>query len=241
MVRAFQPRGSSRHNAGQVEVIGPETFEITKIAPGEIVVDLMLGTVRFREVLLARRTVQLHSGLNQVRLPLPVLCRVELVAGDLAPGAHVSARHQDLHDRYTSQGAVTVDEEHRAVFEHLPPGPYLLRADGREMSAVIGGDTTLVWQPEVEDVLRVTISRPEGYLASVGLQSGDLIVGVGGQRLATAEEIQAALFRIAGEEAEASLLVRRGGATLTVTVDALRFTTRENLGGHWTATTGREP
>jgi hypothetical protein len=238
-VNAVVRRGTHRARAGRFELIDAETFEARAVTLGEVTVQLELPGDRRPSVPIASQTVQVQPGPNQVRLPLPVLCRVELVAEDVEPGTWVGARHRQLPGLW--QRSAPFDEQHRAILEPLPQGPYLLVIRSREMAVEVRGDMTVLWQPGQQNVLAVSVRSPSGYLAEAGLEDGDLIVGVAGQRLATAAEIQAALFAIAAEEGEASLLVQRGAATLTVAVDALRFTTRQDLGGFWTPATRREP
>jgi hypothetical protein len=229
-----QDPGGGRSGLGRGKVIGPGTFEFEGLAPGEVLVRLELGSDHpFGEALLDQRTVQLHPGPNTATLSFPLLCRLELLADELDPGTWVRLRHLGTDERDPRARSGRIDDAHRAVIERLPAGEYRLRAGDRQMRVVLRGDATVVWQPEAQDALRVYVSQPQGYLGNAGFESGDLIVGVDGEVDATAAELQARLIEIAAERGQATVMVNREGATLTITVDALRFTTKDSLGGGW--------
>jgi hypothetical protein len=105
---------------------------------------------------------------------------------------------------------------------HLPPGQYLFSAAGerasRKMIITVPGPELVRFAPQRMNALRVTAHDPEGYLGSAGFETGDLIVGAGGEDFEDEVDMEARLLR-ARRDRSVPLDVVRGARHLTILTD----------------------
>jgi hypothetical protein len=204
----------ARHGRAPLDAAGVVRHE--GLAPGDWTVALLarVGSHEWRPAQIV--DVALAAGERTVRLDLPVLHTVTVVAPGIAEGSYLSLRSDGDNRAGVPFAAQTqVDAEHRAAIAGLVAGRYALTGPGIAepiLVAVPCGEVHVdVREP---DALRVAIADPEGAFAVAGLRAGDLIVGADGRRFGSHAELE----HHAAGSGEAALLVLREGVELVVPV-----------------------
>ena len=124
------------------------------------------------------------------------------------------------------------DKDGRAEFSALPPGDYVVRIFGSkamgEMRVTLPGPSEVRFEPRPQTALFVQLRGKDGYLATVGLQAGDIIIGADGEEF-TAEKPPHSIRAVPAEGAEGAqppektLIVIRGNQRLSITVDPTKL------------------
>lgn len=171
----------------------------TRVEPGRYEIAVTIDENHGQREI-ARRTVDLATGANDVRLDLPVLHDlvvhgppngvIVLVGGDDAPvdGGNFDPRGQ-LRLRW------------------IEAGDYELRDQTGSMNVRVPSGGPVTFAPRPMNAVRVVIDDRQGPLARLGFENGDVIVGANGKRFTQAGEFNGA-FGAAG--ATALMVVRSG-------------------------------
>ena len=113
----------------------------------------------------------------------------------------------------------------------VPPGEYaVLHYRAGEMQVVVSGDTRVDFAGILPDRLRITILDEHGYLARLGLRSGDAIVAINGQELRGYVNLRETRDRIKNG-AQATLLVERDGVLITIELQPEKQEEPGKIGG----------
>jgi len=188
------------------------------LEPGsyDVVLSIKSAQSSFRPV--ERVPVTLKAGPNAAEIAIPELHSVTIVVDDAPANATLSLRPVPRTADFRSDQRIGKDG--KAEFTRLTPGEYRIQMYGtgrlEEMRVTIPGDREVRFAPKPLNALAVTVDDPAGYLAKVGFQSGDIIVGMEGKEFQNLMEVQAIFFGVQGTE-DVQLKVLRGGQEVTVT------------------------
>ena len=101
------------------------------------------------------------------------------------------------------------------------------------MTVTVSGPTIVRFEPQVVNAIRISVSDPQGALATAGFRTGDLIVGCDGVEYKNEEEMSA-MLSAAMSKKEVKFLVLRDGARREIPMDPNRlFRNPSNLGGRF--------
>ncbi|MFQ5654863.1 MAG: hypothetical protein ACE5GW_09055 [Planctomycetota bacterium] len=165
------------------------------VEPGEYELQLTLldGSSPYgNSMIVHAMPVTLGTGANSITMPLPSLytLRVDLPEGQIAGQVQI----QPVTDRTLSMRRRRPAEDGGTTFDGLPAGRYTIRVDGNpelmgQMEVEVPAALTVLFTPQKINALRVTITDPNGYLASLGFESGDLVVALNGSRFEGQEQL----------------------------------------------------
>jgi hypothetical protein len=172
-----------------------------------------------------RVEVELNSGRNSVRLTASApkqSARLEIDAPSLAPAAAIELRPIEyVEDVDRTPVRAHVDDAHRAVFESVRPGTYLLgdpAGEFEELRISLPGDTKVLYEARPAKALEVISGPTTSTLFFYGLSIGDHIIGCAGRKF-TSDPL-ARLRRACKLQDEVVIEIARGSTTTTVTVPA---------------------
>lgn len=195
---------------------GSQTFGPVEPGSYDVVLSIKSAQSSFRPV--ERVPVTLKAGPNAAEIAIPELHSVTIVVDDAPANATLSLRPVPRTADFRSDQRIGKDG--KAEFTRLTPGEYRIQMYGtgrlEEMRVTIPGDREVRFAPKPLNALAVTVDDPAGYLAKVGFQSGDIIVGMEGKEFQNLMEVQAIFFGVQGTE-DVQLKVLRGGQEVTVT------------------------
>ncbi|MBK9384011.1 MAG: hypothetical protein IPN34_04215 [Planctomycetes bacterium] len=195
------------------------------LAPGRYLVRVELRFHRWNSISVLQREIELVPGANRVELALPPLYSVQLSA--LGPEASTGTVYLSHRSSEGRESAFTVPlEEGRAQLENLPAGRYDAYVQLPKESSVrrvefsLPGAAELVF-PEPSRAtaapgLALDKIDPSSRAGQLGLQPGDVLVGIAGRSLEDPETAWAILLAaphfLEGESY--ALEVQRGGQRL---------------------------
>lgn len=169
--------------------------------------------------------VELKSGLSSVRLTASApkqSARLEIDAPGLAPAAAIELRSiEGVEDVDRIPACAYIDDAHRAVFEAVRPGTYLLgdpAGDLEELRVSLPGDAKVLYEARPAKALEVISGPTTSTLFFYGLSIGDHIIGCAGRKF-TSDPL-ARLGRACTLQDEVAIEIASGSTTTTVTVPA---------------------
>lgn len=209
---------------GSVNADGIATF--TRLAPGSHRIALELRRRKgdafdhqYRQ--LVTLELEVAPGMNSAQLRVPTFHALHVRSA--LRGRDISLRSIDSPEMYDSNALLAkFDAAGRATFEELPAGEYLLATDARSVMRVSVPCAQVEFVPMEIGALRVVVLDRTGYFVELGLEDGDLIVGVNGVEFAgdAFDELERAL---GNPQAPAPvLLVERGEERLELVIDLER-------------------
>lgn len=239
-----EPGGAYMSDPEGLKAVGPGgSATLGPLEPGEHVLVVAIkerGTLMRRSTLeVVTRKVTLHDGANTLAVALPQLFTLSV----RLPYAGSEA---DLHLQPLLPGADFVefrkspDENGLVVFRCLPAGKYSLSlAEGEssgKMIVTLPGQEHVVFEPKprtppgLQNALEVTITDMGGFLASLGLQNGDLIIGIDSTLFKNWMHMQALLASALTKESS-KWMIQRGSRTFEIAVSTHEMTNAEDPGG----------
>jgi RNA polymerase sigma factor (sigma-70 family) len=205
--------------------------------PGEYVARLwIVGTNGQPARVLTRTPVNLRTGTNAIALRVPDLFRLTLRVPGAARGTTVYLSSARRPDRPWYVTSCATSDDGAATFDELPAGSYVasVTIDGemREMVVRVASDGAQTFAPTTISGLAVTVEDAAGALAAWGLASGDVIVAIDRTPIDTVARADALMLTARGHQF-VELDVRRGGRSVTLTVDPGRLAPVGDRGGWW--------
>jgi hypothetical protein len=182
-----------------------------------------------------RIPVDLTAGKNELSVSIPALYSLTVVVDKAGPGTSIQlSRAGD--SRGFGEHKET-DKEGKATFVNLAAGDYSIQVWGAgvegTMTVSVPAQSVVNFVPKPINALKVTVRDPGGYLAKIGFQSGDLVIGIDGMEFKNVQHLQALAFGSMSKEA-VKMDVRRGGAKLSLTVDPKKlFGDPRGMGGEF--------
>jgi hypothetical protein len=225
---------SSLGGDGKIGADGVARFE--QLAPGDWTISLSVRAGQWQTRPIGTRKVSLVSGEKTVRMDIPALFELAVVAPDLAAGARIQLQPAG-EDRsafgYGIGASEELDADKRVVFRGLVAGAYKLSGSGMsEAMEVTVPCGEVVLDARELNCFRVAIGDLNGVLYKSGLRAGDMVVGADGKRFETLAQAHD-LYQGGGTIA---LIVSRGGAELNVSVPGGLLMSGADLGGMLTPT-----
>jgi hypothetical protein len=220
----------ARYHYGSDDSIGPEGRRTIKpLQPGRYRVQLSFRRERWQAAPLERVEVDVAPGANAVSIPAPVVHTLVVILEGSPESTHVGLARV---------GATQSDEWHHssrsgadgtATFEGLTAGSYRITLYGpksgrnQSMKVTVPTGGPVRFKEDAETALLVKVLDAEGYLASAGLQQGDVITGVDGASFDGQRSALQVLSGLMMARKEIKLSVRREGKAFEATVDAEEF------------------
>ncbi len=173
--------------------------------------------------------IRLVAGPNTARVSVPVLYELVVSYPDGEAGATMQIASSA--DHFTEE--VRLDDDGRAVFADQPAGHYILRCwepyGQMEIDVPCG---TVVFQPQVVNAMRVSITSASGTLAAARFLDGDLVVAVDGMEIESQEDT----FLLWRRRKDFDITVLRSGQRVDLHVADFDMRDAANLGGNLTPT-----
>jgi len=193
---------------------GRVTLGPVEAGPADVLLRAEVLERRRRVVL--REKLQLGPGENAVTLALPDLYTLTLVADGLEAKTQFGLYR--LEGRASTVGWTAVGDDRRITYRNLTAGLYEIRSGDREaMTVRLPGPDVVRWRPQDRNAFRVLIREADGALARLGLQEGDVVVAIGGERIESGDHGELLLKGAAVKES-VTLTIRRGTRTLELSV-----------------------
>jgi len=219
---------------GGVDKDGVQKFNA--VSPGEYNVQVYLHGKGWNQQLVTSEPVTVKEGENRVSIALPPLYDVVVIVPVPAEGEKhrysMSLRHRVSGRPWSSPPQPTV-EGTRVTFQSVPAGEYVFMIYGgrlpQKMVITVPGTGVVRFAAQVFNARCVRIDDAEGYLASVGLKEGDLVIGIDGVEFRDTTHMRARFMEGRAKES-ARLLVVRGAKRFEVVVD-LTKTSGKGAGG----------
>ena len=234
-----QSRKPDREGVARFDALEPGTYKVLlNVSPR--------GENRWSQSQVASREIELSPGLNSSDLELPPLYEAVIFWAEATEGAYcMMSKVQDSSEPTISNLSFgswggggwgqwkQFDASGRARFTDLQAGRYQVQVMGQQYPMEIEVPCgEVVYAPQIPRGMRVQV--PEGReLAGEGLQNGDLVVGVGGERFDFSEGGNAwGILQGAASAADAQvgLLVERGSSTFTVELSGAELSWNLNQG-----------
>ena len=171
--------------------------------------------------------VRLGPGENATTVALPTLhsLRVRL------PGSARSWATLSREGNHQSFSEVT---DGVAVFENLAAGTYRLDSwtdgEARFMTIEVPAAGVVDFVADPIDAFRVSIDDESGYLATAGLQQGDLLVAIGGVELESRAQMKLLLAQSVDDDS-VEVTIQRTERTFSVALDPRMLVAEDELGG----------
>ncbi|MCB9904382.1 MAG: hypothetical protein H6831_08245 [Planctomycetes bacterium] len=202
------------------------TGQFTALEPGAYRLSLTLtpqepSTTYSRETEIDLLELELGSGENSAQLNIPALYALRVHWADGKAGNRMSLESTDETKSRRRAPYAGLDADGYATFHDITAGDYVLIAGGGTSSQrmfVTVPSKLVEFVPIAVDALRVEITDPAGNFAKLGLETGDLIIGVDGTEFS--EPPSSSIFNAVNnsKSARLSLLVERAGKRLELTV-----------------------
>lgn len=229
----FRSFDRGRRGGGNLSSDGEARFD--GLAPGAWRVVLQTSGNRWQGKELATQEVDVVAGERYVQLAIPPLYEVSVLAPELSEGEWLYLREKggdgEMQQFWWGGGnTATLDEDHRAVFDKVLAGDYVLSANNTstelEVSVPCG---EVYFEARSPDCMRVSISDIDGALYEAGFRGGDLVIGANGADFEDPSEMWGLLNGSGGND----FTVLRDGQTLTLHLESLEGGNNwwESLGG----------
>jgi S1-C subfamily serine protease len=103
------------------------------------------------------------------------------------------------------------------------------------MTVTLPGPSSVVFQEQEINALRVTVTDPEGTMAKAGMATGDLVVAINGKEFSSVVELQIVM---AGAVSKKTMVmtVLRGRKRFDVEVDPRKMLGGRQMGGSFEPT-----
>jgi hypothetical protein len=217
---------------GRDDQIGPEGKQtFNALQPGRYRVELQYVRERWQGSALDRVDVDVAPGANTVSIGVPAVHTLTVIVSGEAADSNLNLQQTgaggaDGQQRYHY---AKVGPDGTATFEGLVAGTYRLslwtqkvrRSRGMKVTVPAGGPVT--FKEEAETTLVLKSADADGYLATAGLQVGDVITGADGSSFDGSRPATQVLSGLMLARKELKLSVVRGGKALDVTVDSEKF------------------
>ena len=216
---------------GRNSVFSPEgVARFDSLAPGTWKVSLLVKSDSWRSTTAETTEVQVTAGETEVRMSLPELYDLAVVAPGLSKGTWLWLQKADSEERGfgSNNSNANLDDDHRAYFKNLAAGSYVLSGNGLDSVDVTVPCGELFLDAKEPNCLRVAIGDLEGLLYTSGLRAGDLIIGTDGKEFTSTQNS----WNLLQGEGQVSLIVLRGSERLSLSMD------RATPGPDWFASLG---
>lgn len=201
-------------NEGAKRRLGP-------VEPGSYEITLLLveSDRDFRPVIIAVEAVTLKAGEQEATISVPALYTVRVQLKETKSGRQVRLESERRNEARLS---AETDDQGVATFKNVPAGTYEIRVDRKRMTLVVSANADVSFEPVDANAIRVEIKNTEGYAASLGLQTGDLIVAVNGTKF-TSEAQMGGLLEGLADEKSVKFTVARGASEFEVEAEVQKL------------------
>jgi hypothetical protein len=230
--------GRERHSrvyysSSRDDQIGPDGKQTLRpLQPGRYRVELQYMQERWNSSVLDHVDVDVRAGANQVTIAAPAVYSLTVVAPGEPAGTHIGIS-QIGGSGSERWGRSPVGADGTSTFEGLSAGTYRLilyskAMRQRSMKVTIPAAGSVTFKEDVETALVLKALDSDGFLASSGLQAGDVITGVDGTAFDGARPAAQVLLGLVSARKELKLQITRAGKALEVTVDSDKFAASTN-------------
>jgi hypothetical protein len=215
---------------------GTQTFE--PLSPGEYTLYLYVRSRSSGSRPVHSEEVSIKPGENRIAVSLPPLYELTVILPEIE--GRTTCTLSSLGGAMGSRGARgLVQEGGRVLFSRLPPGEYVVTVTGgrvpEKMVVRVPGQEVVRFATQIFSAMLVTVDRSDGYLAEVGLKTGDLVVGIDGEEFKDEPHMQARIIEARRKES-VKLHVLRGRESRVIVADLAKIQDRAAAGGRWEAT-----
>jgi hypothetical protein len=210
--------------------IGPDgRITIKPLQPGKYRVELQYKQQRWNNAALERTDVDIVAGANSVSVSVPAVYTLTVICG--ADSADSWLNMQAVGGGEERQNHARVGADGNATIEGVVAGTYRLslyaQKSRRQKTMKVTVPTTgpVTFKEDLETALVVKAVDGEGYLASAGLQAGDVITGVDGADFDGSRAATQVLNGLLSARKELKIRFTRGGKASEATVDSEKFAT----------------
>jgi hypothetical protein len=230
-VRSLAGKESARryYYGREDQQIGPDGRMIVKpLQPGRYRVELQYKQQRWNSSPLDRVDVDVVAGANSCAMPVPAVYTLNVSCGaDAAEGWLNLNPIGGGEERGGSHARVGADGN--ATFEGVTAGTYRLSLYGQKsrrqksMKVTVPATGPISFKEDVETALVLKGLDAEGYLASAGLQTGDVITGAEGSEFDGSRPATTVMTGLLSARKELKIRFTRSGKSSEVTVDSEKF------------------
>lgn len=223
-----------RHRGGDDSSVGPDgTLRIGPVDPGDYLLQMFIGALGgnpWEQTLIATQPLSLGPGENRASIPIPALCSLTVEVAAAAEDVSLTRAEDDALGFSLRR---SLDADHRARFDDLVAGDYVLSTNGGDPGSMrvrlpISG--IVRFKPVPLDALEVWIHDDAGRLAKAGFQNEDVIIAVDGKEFSSAAEMQKTIASLLSEK-QIKFTVRRDSRKIELAVDGTAFSNPFDLGG----------
>jgi hypothetical protein len=208
--------------------IGPDgRVTIKPLQPGRYRVELQFQQQRWNNSGVEQLEVDVGPGLNTVALSVPAIYALTVVCGADAAESWVNINLIGGNEERANHARVTADGN--ATFEGLVAGTYRLSLYGQKtrrqktMKVTVPATGPVAFKEDVETALVVKALDAEGYLASAGLQTGDVITGADGSDFDGSRPATTVMTGLLAARKDLTIRYTRSGKSSETTVDSEKF------------------
>jgi hypothetical protein len=217
------------------EAMGPDGRQTLKpLQPGRYRVELQYSRERWASSTLDKVDVDVGPGVNSVSIALPAVYTLVVVTSGEPSDANLNLQQVGTGSDDARWHGARIGPDGTATFEGLVAGTYRLSLWApkarrqRSMRVTVPASGPVTFKEEAETALAVKALDADGYLASAGIQVGDVITGVDGAAFDGSRPAVQVLGGLMSARKELKLQILRGGKTLEATVDTEKFGTATN-------------
>ncbi len=181
---------------------------------------------------------EVRGGENHMNLALPALYDLRVHWSEATEGATLHLQSKDAADLPFGFGNTAFDSNQVITWHDLPAGEYTLQhyAGESQVMDVSVPCGELEFVPKIVNAMRVSISDPEGDLAKVGFQEGDVIIGADGKEFQTQADLTNLGQRLISKGSNVEVMVLRGNNHLTINVTGDSIDNWQSMGGQMSPT-----
>jgi hypothetical protein len=225
----------NRYSYGRESQLGPDGRQTFKpLQPGRYRVELQYQQERWRTSSLDKLDVDVSPGTNSVSVSIPPIHSLTVVLSGEPADSNVNLQLIGVPAGEERWNQSRVGADGTAVFEGLVAGTYRISVfapkarRSRSMKVTVPSSAAVTFKEEIETALMIKALDSEGYLASVGLQAGDVITGADGATFDGSRPAMQVLMGLITARKEIKLSATRAGKALDFTVDTEKFATATN-------------
>ena len=238
--------GSSRSNrhvyhgrgGGGGKPDGEGVVGLGPVQPGSYELMLMVqpsGSRSWGNNTVDTQVLELRSGENQASMTLPELYSLTIVIEGGKENTRLQLRSTEGRATRFSGRSAQLKKDGTATFEGLRVGEYRVQVRGGgkngQMIVSVPAQAEVVFEPQVINAMEIYIQSDSGYYAEIGLENGDLIIGLDGVEFEDQKHMRELLANTRKSEEQGTLLVWRGSSTVSVTFDPKKFWDHQKAGG----------
>ena len=220
--------------SSEEHTVGPDgKVTLKPLQPGRYRVDVIYAQERWNGSPLDHTDVDVAPGTNAVTIAAPAVYSLSVVVGGESADAQLNLQQiGGTGEERWSRAKVGPDGT--ATFEGLVAGTYRLMLYGgkggrqRSMKVTVPSTGAVTFKEDVETSLTLRALDSDGYLASAGLQAGDVITGADGTDFDGSRPASQVLSGLLSARKDLRLRVVRSDKSSEATVDSEKFLAATN-------------